>query len=149
MIKALRLEEADFSGLKKSWDSLLERSRQKDNFFLSYDWMSEWWSVYGKGNELFLIAFEDAGRLIGIAPLYLEAKAVRIMGDGEVCSDHLGLIFDKEYEEAGFAQFADYLNKNANAWDVLKLEGISAEQTNLFDRYLSQNKFRLLCADTL
>ena len=68
------------------------------NPMTSPEWLLTWWRHYGAGNQLFVLAVHDADQqLIGLAPWYLKrngllGSTIRSMGDGEACSDHVGLI---------------------------------------------------------
>lgn len=75
------------------WDRLAA-----GRFFLTWTWLECWWRHYRQGSanrtELYTLGvYDDAGRVVGIAPWYLErtlsgAGIVRFLGSGEVCSDH-------------------------------------------------------------
>src|SRR6185437_12502317 len=73
--------------------------------FQTWEWLAPWWKHYGAKmpedqhrRELYLLAVRDAqGTLVGLAPWYLERSlttgyVVRQLGDGEVCSDYLGIL---------------------------------------------------------
>lgn len=54
------------------WQALL-LSSSADPVFLSHAWQTTWWSLYGnRGRELCVLAAYAAGKLVGIAPFYLE-----------------------------------------------------------------------------
>ena len=59
-----------FEGLKSDWNLLLKESNC-DNIFLSWEWLYTWWESFKEGKKLFIIAAEEEGRIIGIAPLCL------------------------------------------------------------------------------
>jgi CelD/BcsL family acetyltransferase involved in cellulose biosynthesis len=40
--------------------------------YLSYDWCRIWWRHYGKGRNLRLFVFRQDGRLVGLAPMFIE-----------------------------------------------------------------------------
>lgn len=75
------------------------------NVFRSWTWLSAWWRHFGEGRsrrELrAFLAFdevgEEPGSLVAVLPAYVETswsqgRVLRLVGDGEVCSDHLGLL---------------------------------------------------------
>ena len=121
--------------------------------FRSWTWLGNWWRHYGPHNEAealrtrlaVLGVFDDANSLMGIAPWYLECSAVhgrvlRPLGSGEVCSDYLGLLCHPATEEAVVEALADYLVENALRddpaafrWDLLKLDGVDAEDRTVAD----------------
>ena len=62
-------EESDLLALRGEWDALL-RSSHSNGLFLTWEWISTWWRIYGDGRALHLLAArDDGGRLIGLAPL--------------------------------------------------------------------------------
>src|SRR5687767_8525561 len=64
--------------LAGEWNTLLQRS-DSNHPFLTWEWVSTWWSVYGRQARLcVLTARDDAGRLVGIAPLKLQRR--RLLG---------------------------------------------------------------------
>jgi CelD/BcsL family acetyltransferase involved in cellulose biosynthesis len=73
--------------------------------FRSWTWLTAWWRHYGEGHPerslYVLIALDDDAEATdmvrGILPAYVEStwtqgRVLRLLGDGEVCSDHLGLL---------------------------------------------------------
>ena len=131
MRKALTLEltlyrdESGFEALHEEWDDLLRRSRC-DTIFLTWEWQTTWWRYLGTPRgPLFILAMRDAGRLIGIAPLYLAQdgaeRSLQVVGCIEV-SDYLDLIIEAGQEEAVYAAFLGWLaGPEAPAWDLLDL----------------------------
>jgi hypothetical protein len=96
----------DFKRLETIWDRLLSES-PADNFFLTWDWLWNWWKLYSKKNdELTIFLFESNSRVVGIAPFYVRKiiragifPVRRMMfigsqedGDGDVGSDYLDII---------------------------------------------------------
>jgi CelD/BcsL family acetyltransferase involved in cellulose biosynthesis len=60
--------------LKAKWDCLLCESQQK-NIFLTWEWMSTWWEVFGDKYKLHIILVEDSeSNLIGIAPFKIAKR---------------------------------------------------------------------------
>ncbi|MDD4894964.1 MAG: GNAT family N-acetyltransferase, partial [Candidatus Omnitrophica bacterium] len=140
-----RNDGADYTdkieSLNYQWNKLLERSETKNNVFLTYDWIKTWWEVYGENKGLFVIDVWDGPKLIGIAPLYIQRgmlKEVRLLGDNEVCSDHLGFILDQEHKEEAFRKIVEALEENKNKWDFINFEGIDQGQIDLFERYFGK-----------
>ncbi len=101
----------EFAGLKDAWNDLLSRSRA-DNFFLTWEWLLEWWKAYqGDTWELCILLVSRKQCLIGIAPMYV-AELVRkrlfhirrlmFLGtmEGAVISEYLDFIVTPGEEEA-------------------------------------------------
>ena len=100
---------AELNAYQRPWDELAG-----DSPFRSWAWLSTWWKHYGAGHDLLvLLVFDDTppctsesscrtglpgtDKLVAILPLYLETthtrgRVLRLLGDGEVCSEHLDLL---------------------------------------------------------
>jgi CelD/BcsL family acetyltransferase involved in cellulose biosynthesis len=118
-------DERGFAALAGEWNDLLRRSRH-DTIFLTWEWQTTWWRHVGASRgPLYLLALRQAGRLIGILPLYLTVdtgqRALQVVGCIEV-SDYLDLIVEAGQEEAAYLAFLDWLpGPDAPAWDLLDL----------------------------
>jgi peptidoglycan/xylan/chitin deacetylase (PgdA/CDA1 family)/CelD/BcsL family acetyltransferase involved in cellulose biosynthesis len=124
--------EAEFRGLKSAWGALLSESHA-DVIFLTWEWVTAWWSAYGKPGELWILAaLDDHDVLRGIAPLRREtvrrygrtASALTFVGDGSNDSDYLDLIIAPGYEEQVMASFRAHWMKELNRGTVLVLNEI-------------------------
>ena len=63
--------EACIAGLEARLGRALLESAA-DTIFLTWEWVSAWWSAYGKPGELrIFVAFDDHDVLRGIAPVAL------------------------------------------------------------------------------
>jgi len=138
-----------------TWQELAELElpwRELDNGvpFRSWDWLAVWWKHYGAGEQsrrdkpagslsserqLYVLAvYGGDGRLLGIAPWYLDRTVVkgnilRWLGSGEVCTDHLSLVCRPEHQEQVAAEIADTLTSRCDDWDRLDLNAVDAEDT--------------------
>jgi CelD/BcsL family acetyltransferase involved in cellulose biosynthesis len=125
----------DFYSLSKEWNNLLGNSNS-DTIFLRWEWLYNWWLVYGEGiHQLFIVIVRDSNRLLGIAPLYLHKKflfnTLSFLGVNVVCSDYLDFILLRDYEEDVLRTITSFFQKHKNIWDVLKLNDIPSESNNL------------------
>lgn len=114
--------------------------------FRRWEWLDSWWRCYGKAagsrrRELLLLGVWADGQLVGIAPWYQEESAtqgqvVRFLGDGEACSDYLGLLCQSGWEADVARTLADTLagaqgtaggpqSAIAGAWDLLELNSVA------------------------
>lgn len=73
-----------------AWEALTARAAT-DPLFLSWEWLSSWWNVFGDtlGAAPEVVAFYRASELVGLAPLYrqrvlrngfLPAQSLQVMG---------------------------------------------------------------------
>jgi hypothetical protein len=83
-----------------AWDDLAGGS-----VFRSWTWLSTWWRHYGESDprrelRAALVFREQSAQpeaLLAVLPCYVESswtqgRVLRLVGDGEVCSDHGGLL---------------------------------------------------------
>ncbi|MCX6028513.1 MAG: GNAT family N-acetyltransferase [Chloroflexi bacterium] len=128
-------DESGFTALQNEWNDLLRRSRS-DTIFLTWEWQTIWWRYVGASRgPLYLLAARDAGRLIGILPLYLSddsgQRTLQVVGCIEV-SDYLDLIIEAGKEEPVYAAFLAWLTGHPErsaaeskdetpAWDLVDL----------------------------
>ncbi len=121
--------------LQAEWDELLERSSQ-GNFFLRWSWVRLWWQTYAPpGGQLYLLtARNDAGKLLGVAPLYWQTRRfagiphireLNFLGTGGAVktSEHLDIFTRHGFEQAVAEAFAIFLQQRQD-WDRLWLWGI-------------------------
>jgi CelD/BcsL family acetyltransferase involved in cellulose biosynthesis len=120
--------------LEPEWRSLLERSAS-NGLFLSWEWISTWWEVFGaRFTPHVLVARDDDGSVCGIAPLMLgpgpgKARWLRhlmfIGQQGDVTSEYLDFIVAAGRE----AEVAPALVRRLldEGWDALLLQNVRAD----------------------
>lgn len=87
--------------LLPAWEDLLEKSVEP-TIFLSPPWITSWWRYFQQGKQAcMLAAWDQHGRLLGLAPMYLRQVdlagfpnllSLQLMSDVEVGSEYLGLL---------------------------------------------------------
>ncbi|TWU27296.1 GNAT family N-acetyltransferase [Bythopirellula polymerisocia] len=82
------------------------------------------------------LGFRPPHTLVGILPCYLEAtrwqgNVLRLLGDGEVCSEHLDLLCVECHADRVAEAVARYLNAHATAWDAWHVDTIREDSTQL------------------
>lgn len=76
--------ERGFEALRDEWNTVLAQSAS-NNLFLTWEWVSTWWELYGSGALLYVLtARADDGRLLGIAPLHRRHRTVLGLGSVDV-----------------------------------------------------------------
>src|SRR5437899_13093602 len=94
--------------LSSKWNDLLSES-SSDNFFLTWECISSWWTAYAQNFELSVLICSDVtGRVLGIAPLYRAtapgknvsstSRTLRMSGDGADDPDNLHLLIGQGHE---------------------------------------------------
>ncbi len=142
---------ADLVPYQARWDDLAG-----DCPFRSWLWLCTWWKHYGSTHELqVLLVFSESNaanacgndnscrsslngpeKLLAILPAYVESsrtqgKVLRLLGDGEVCSEHLDLLCESENLDQVCQSLADHFASHAEQWDSLKLTTLAEGNRNL------------------
>src|SRR6476620_5006121 len=121
------------------WNRLLESSASATTF-LTWEWLSAWWSAYGNRDDLFvLVAEDDSGVIRGIAPLRRQPlrrygrtfSTLTFVGDGSNDSDYLDFIAERAFEPPFMAAFATHLHDSLRQGVVLRLNEIPASSPNV------------------
>ncbi|MBP1695263.1 MAG: Protein involved in cellulose biosynthesis (CelD)-like protein [Deltaproteobacteria bacterium] len=145
-------EIADVARLKSlanKWNNLLSQS-ESDNIFLTWEWVFNWWQVYGNRKELRVLVVRDHHEdIVAIAPFYVHAKRffnslsvkeVRFLGTGEdVSPDYLDFIIKKGFEHEAIHTLVEYLAVN-DGWDVVNL-------TDMLSTSITAEVIRKVAAD--
>jgi len=79
--------------------------------FITPPWLRAWWESFGAGREAALATIRQADRLLGLAPLMVEAGEVSFMGDPEVC-DALDFAVDPDRTREFFRTLLDHLRES-------------------------------------
>ena len=134
--------------MRDEWNELLKHS-EMDTIFLRWEWLYNWWLVYGGGsNQLCIILVKENHCLLGIAPLYIKRRylplfrEVRFLGSNVVCSDYLNFILFKNREREALYSILCYIEKDKYSWDLLHLTDIPSESGNipLMESFFQHNR---------
>ncbi|MFZ1238152.1 MAG: GNAT family N-acetyltransferase [Anaerolineae bacterium] len=129
-------DASGFDTLRDAWNELLLQS-QTNTIFLSWEWQTTWWRHWGT-DELYLLHWhdEETGRLLGIAPLFIDLttdnqRRLLLVGGVEV-SDYLDIIVTPVHAAAVYASLAAWLvSAAAPAWDLFELVNLPAASPTL------------------
>ncbi len=134
------ISASEFDSLETVWDQLIGNS--DCSVFQTYEWQKTWWSHFGGDKDLHILVFSQAGRVVGIAPAFIETSRVfgiipmrtfRFIDAG-----YGGIISNREDEETVAQALAEYLSSQHSEWDLLKI--IQIEDRS---RWLSSLRNRL------
>jgi CelD/BcsL family acetyltransferase involved in cellulose biosynthesis len=127
----------DGEGLRElypEWQELLYQ-RDKAPVFLTWEWISTWFSHFGNDCSLRIVVFRaaDDRRALGIAPLAIYTRrlfgivTLRELGFAgrNLAPDHMDLLLRNGHERTVTRAFFDWLRKTDREWDVLLLNGLS------------------------
>jgi len=137
----LRVKQLDgLSPYRERWDQLAGGC-----VFRSWTWLSTWWKHYqslrpAQSLNVLLVFDEehngdaehgkpDPKHLIAVLPCYFDTsltrgKVLRLLGDGEVCSDHLSLLVDSADTQRVSQALAEHLVRRGEAWDLIDFPAI-------------------------
>ena len=60
--------------LANKWNNILSQS-ESDSIFLTWEWVFNWWQVYGSGKQLRVLVVRDQHEdIVAIAPFYAHTK---------------------------------------------------------------------------
>lgn len=122
-------DSAQLPPLAPTWNRLADNVP-----FRTHAWLASWWEHYGAGRELCVLAvYDEHDRVRGLAPWYCETTRVHgqtlaLLGSGEVCTDYQAILASPDEREAVVDALADYLLGDDVAWDLIHLEGVSADE---------------------
>ena len=132
-------EESELRSLQSGWQALL-RDSGSNTVFLTWEWVTAWWSAYGTPGALrILAAIDEKGVLRGIAPLRSEparrygqtVPALRFIGDGSNDSDYLDCIASASHEREVIEALRRYWSQQLLHGTVLMLNEMPETSPNL------------------
>ena len=116
---------------QEAWNALAG-----DRAMLGWDWQTVWLEQLGQpATPAVLVAKDDHGQWIGIAPFCLErgfVNKLRLLSSGTACGDYLSLLSTPEHSVAFGDAVADWLFENCRSdgpvgsIDLVELEGVAA-----------------------
>ena len=127
-------DAAIFDRIEDEWDGLLDDSRP-EALYLSVAWQRVWWRCLGRGDLGVTTVRDDAGRLIGVAPWFLEdiagARTWRAIGCLEV-GDYLDVVCTPGQAEPVLGALVDFLaSGDAPPWDAVDICSLPADSSTL------------------
>lgn len=123
----------EFAALRDEWTALLSRTRSPA-IFHTWEWLYNWWCVFGEGRCLQILCVRDGNRrLRGIWPLYERGADPGMVGRGrqlaylgtgepeaeEVATEYADIIADEEFEVEVVHALWQYIGNTP--WDQLRL----------------------------
>lgn len=154
-------DTSGFDALREEWNPLV-RCSVTNTLFLTWEWQTAWWDAFGAGRSLYLLAMrDDAGSLVGIAPLFHQdsqidptaslpdisverpvavasgqvRRTVHLVGGTEV-SDYLDIIAPPQHHQEVCSALLDaletpFLRENGFLWHLLDLRCLPAASPTL------------------
>ncbi|MDB6074444.1 MAG: uncharacterized protein JWO89_2084 [Verrucomicrobiaceae bacterium] len=139
-LEIIQDEEAFFK-LQPEWDALLARSAVRTPF-LTWDWVSTWWSISKESAQLCVgVARDHEGTLVAIAPLCIcraDTGLRRVLrhltflgGIGNIVSASMDFIVVAGQEKVLTLLLCQIFARAEQPWDVIDLPGLYEESPNL------------------
>lgn len=117
---------ASLQALSEEWWSLWKRCPAATPF-QSPAWLIAWWRSFAPG-QLATIAIRVSGRLVALAPLYIEhGTERRLLPLGIGISDYLDVLIAPEAGETAAAEVARSVVDVVHGWDRWELEELSPD----------------------
>ncbi|MGE5309123.1 MAG: GNAT family N-acetyltransferase [Deltaproteobacteria bacterium] len=70
MLKIEKIEDLEaFRKLETCWDPLVRQSGNMDIPFMTFNWFSFWWKMFGRGGRMLILVFSQDGVPVAILPL--------------------------------------------------------------------------------
>jgi CelD/BcsL family acetyltransferase involved in cellulose biosynthesis len=148
MIVQLVNKISDLARYEQRWNELAV-----DCPFRSWSWLSTWWKHYGNDQELHVVLVTDQAaargpdlpclplplepeKVVAILPAYIETthaggRVLRLLGDGEVCSEHLDLLCTASNKADIVKALAEDLMVRADNWHAIQLTALAESNRNL------------------
>lgn len=151
----------EFRQLEQVWDNLLSQS-PADNYFLSWEWLWNWWQAFARPEDrLAILLIGDGSEVIGIAPFYTRKRLYRGIypvrrlmflgtqdsGPGDVCSDYMNIIYRKDEEELVGIIFKTLIRHDICEEVFLAKMDNSSSTFNLFQDHARRNRFLTMIAN--
>lgn len=145
---------AEFAEIKDAWTHLFLQNHNQ-SVFLSWEWLSAWWEIYGEEKELWILIAQDSNTIVGIAPLVLtvqkragiKLRVLQTMGMPLV--DVGGFLITNESKKITLA-FLAYINQHKNFWDILEFNEFVEDgvETATQGSFFAEKKYPVLKQST-
>ena len=153
ILRVVEVTFEEFLQLRKTWDDALCRSID-NNVFLTWEWLSSWWRIFGKERDFHLITVADGERLLAAAPLMISEynvsrlKLRKLEFIGSPDSDyHTFLLTEKKLEHV--RMMIEYTGERTN-WDSVEFHEIpedsnTAEFLTMLKKPLFKARMQHVC----
>jgi CelD/BcsL family acetyltransferase involved in cellulose biosynthesis len=144
-LKVVQISFREFLGFRKTWNDALGRSID-NNIFLTWEWLSSWWRVFGNGKYFHLIAVFDGEKLLAAAPLMSSSynvsglKLRKLECINSHSSDYCTfLLTEKPLEQARI--MIEYAADKLSDWDSIEFRQVPAYSNTAQFLSLPEEKF--------
>lgn len=122
--------------------------------FRTWAWLATWWQHYSPLGHLYVLGVFDGAELVGLAPWYrtqtrAHGQTLRLLGDGEVCSEYGTILHQAGQEHAVAAALTEWLLSagGEDQWDVVEMVSMDWDDPmpSALARLMKQCGCRLHC----
>jgi len=120
-----------FETLQTEWNTLLPYNATNE-IFLTWQWQSTWWHVYQPGDLWVITARDEQGRLVAVAPWFIEqpGRVVRTIGCVEV-TDYLDMLALPDIRDAFYDALITFVEEHSSVFSRIDLCNIPKESPTL------------------
>jgi len=134
MIEIKKISDSwEWNQYADDWNTLLSIS-SSNHVFLTYEWLSTWWELFGHDKELVIILAREGAHLVGAVPLFFKKgrvlKVLRFLGSQVVLVDLLNFIVHSGREMEIIPLMMDFLLDQV-PWDKMFLNDMMREPNTL------------------
>ena len=132
------IDQEELNLIKEEWNGLLKRSGG-DNVFLRWEWIHTWWDVFKEHRTLAILTAREEGRLVGVAPLYVDRtgpwgrRELRLCSD-ELYPDGLDIFIENGREKEVVGRIWSHILGGTFPWDVIVFDHLRKESLLLAER---------------
>lgn len=120
-----------FTAIRAEWQSLFASAGCSP--FLSWEWMSTWFSHFGENKTPVLLKSYEGDDLIAILPMYIEStsflrmpfKQLSLVGTGQGGADYLGLIVRRQDADRATTAFLQFIQMELKV-DLTRLDNLDS-----------------------
>ncbi len=135
-----------FSDLFSEWHELLAKCRSP-RIFQTPEFTKSWWETLGTGDLTLITWRDEAGVLVGLAPLFAtlteQGKTLSFLGCSDV-TDYQDLLVDQTASDAVYASFFAYLESPECSGTTLKLCSLPNDSVTLLTMKERYNDSKLV-----
>jgi len=151
MIIELLRNQRQLSALESDWNELLADSAA-DTIFLTWQWIASWIEVQDEVPDIFVVvARDERGRLIAVAPLYRtkyrligcqDISILRVLGDSTFGGEYGNIIVRHGYVEEVADLLSQQLAASSKEWDMIWIRNFAkwTDSYSILERILGHSQ---------
>ena len=139
-----------FLELRDEWNAVWERSPQRDDLFLTHEWLRAWWEAFGEGHELLVLRLRAGSEPIGYAPLMVRparSNGLRVRLLSLITNDHTNRAGFVMAERPGDCvdRVLAFLRDESARWDLAELNYLPEDDPTTTGILEAAGRFGLGC----